>query len=347
MSSLVKFLARLFVLKIVISRLRHDKGSNGSRPPRVDDTSTRSRAPTRSSSSKGKKGTAAEGGQVPTQTKGGPGPESPLELPPGDWKATLKRTLEEIKEDRVTLAAAGMAFYFFLALFPALIALIGIYDLVQADASAMTKAIRENLPQGAGEFITDALKDAEKPSEGASLIAAITGIAIALWSASSGMVAMQSGLNIAYDVPADRKFIGKRGVALLLIVATLLLGAFPSPFFTFGDETIFTVLGIILSIFAIMILFSTFYYFGPNRKSPRWTWVSAGGVVGGLIWILASLGFSLYVREFGGNYGKTYGSAAGIVVLIFWLFITSISVLVGGELNAETERQAEQRKRQA
>lgn len=281
---------------------------------------------------------------MPSQTDGAPGPDSPLELPPRDWKATVTRTLNEIKEDRITLAAAGMAFYFFLALFPALIALIGIYDLAQADSSALIKSVQENLPRGAGEFIIDALRNAEKQSEGASLVAAVSGIAIALWSASSGMVAMQSGLNIAYDVSSDRKFIGKRAVALLLIAATLLLGAFPSPFFTFGDDTVFTVIGIVLSVAAIMILFSTFYYFGPNRESPRWRWVSAGGIVGGLIWILASLGFSFYVSEFGGNYGKTYGSAAGIVVLIFWLFITSISVLVGGELNAETERQAEKRR---
>ena len=344
MSSLVKLLAKVFVLKIVINRLRHDKKSSSPAGPRGHPASAGRAAARASSGKRSEPRGGAAGGEVPSQTKGGPGPESPLELPRRDWKATVKRTLKEIREDRVTLAAAGMAFYFFLALFPALIALIGIYDLAQADSSSMIRAVRENLPTGAGQFVTDALRDAEKPSEGASLIAAITGIAVALWSASSGMVALQSGLNIAYDVPSDRKFLGKRAVGLLLLAATLLLGAFPSPFFTFGDDTIFTVIGVILSIIAIMVLFSVFYYFGPNRESPRWTWVSTGGVVGGVIWILASLGFSLYVNQFGGNYGKTYGSAAGIVVLIFWLFITSISVLVGGELNAETERQAESRK---
>lgn len=284
------------------------------------------------------------GGQVPTQTKGGPGPESPLELERSDWKATGKRTLAEIKEDRIALAAAGMAYYFFLALFPALIALIGIYDLLEVETKGLTDSVRESLPKGAGVFIIESLKDAGKPTEAASLTAAITGIALAVWSASSGMVAMQSGLNIAYDVPTDRKFLGKRAVALALIFATALLGSFPSPIFILGDGTIFEVIGIVLSVVAVIVLFSVFYYLAPNRDSPRWTWVSAGGILGALLWIGASIGFGYYVDNYGGKYGETYGAAAGIVVLLFWLFITSISVLVGGELNAEIERQAERRK---
>lgn len=344
MSALVKLLARLFTVKVVWDRLRKDK-KNGSPSANTAPLGRPSAAPASGPPGASSETPSQEGGAIPSQTAGGAGPGSPLELESQDWKATAKRTVTEIKEDRVTLAAAGMAFYFFLALFPALIAVIGIYDLVSADSKALTDSIREALPTSAGSFVTDALAHAEKPSQGASVVAAITGIALALWSASSGMVAMQSGLNIAYDVPTDRKFIGKRAVALLLILVTILLGSFPSPLFTWGDDTIFTVMGYVLSVVAIMVLFSLYYYLGPKRESPRWTWVSAGGVVGGLIWIIASIGFGLYVDEFGANYGKTYGTAAGIVVLIFWLFITSISVLVGGELNAEIERQAERRKR--
>lgn len=342
MNGLIKFFARLFVLRIVLKRMRQDKTSGYTQPMTTRSSATkrgaarRSPAPARADSEDG-------GGRIPSQTKGGPGPESPLELEGSDWKATARRTLSEIKEDRVTLAAAGMAYYFFLALFPALIALIGIMDLVNMDSGPLIESIKDTLPKGAGSFVTDALADAERPSQDASLIAAITGIALALWAASSGMVAMQSGLNIAYDVPADRKFIGKRGVALLLIIVTGLLGTFPSPLFTWGDDTVFTVIGIILSAIAVVLLFSIFYYVAPNRESPRWTWVSAGGIVGAVLWIGASIGFGYYVDNFG-KYGETYGAAAGIVVLIFWLFITSISVLVGGELNSEIERQAEKRK---
>ncbi len=98
-------------------------------------------------------------------------------------------------------------------------------------------------------------------------------------------------------------------------------------------------LGWVLTVLAVVVLFSIFYYLGPNRESPRWTWVSAGGIVGALLWLVVSIGFFFYVNEFS-SYGKTYGTMAGVVVLILWLYLTSLTVLIGGELNAELERQA-------
>ncbi len=94
-----------------------------------------------------------------------------------------------------------------------------------------------------------------------------------------------------------------------------------------------------MTVVAVMVLFSLFYYLGPNRDSPRWAWVTTGGVVGALLWLSVSAGFAYYVKAFD-SYGKTYGSMTGVVVLILWLFLTSLAVLIGGELNAELERQA-------
>ena len=284
------------------------------------------------------------GSDIPTQKSGEPGPDSPLELEATDWKATLKRTLKEIKEDRITLAAAGMAYYFFLALIPALIAFIGIMALMDIDTSDMTRDIRNSLPGTSGQALAEPLQRAEQSSENASLIAAIIGIAVALWSASSGMGGLHGALNIAYDVPRERKFVSKRLVALVLLVATAALGGVPSPFFTFGDALIFQVIGWILTLVAVAALFSLYYYLGPNRDSPTWQWVSLGGVVGMVLWIIVSLGFNIYLQQLGNeSYSRTYGSLAGVVILLLYLFLTSLAVLIGGELNAEVERQGARR----
>jgi membrane protein len=175
----------------------------------------------------------------------------------------------------VTFAGAAMAYYFFLAIFPALIAVVGIMGLANIDARGLIQTLRDSLPGGAGEALTSAVANADKTSQGASLTAAIAGIAVALWSASSGMAALQTGLNVAYDVPQERRFIKKRAIALLLLVAMLLLGGVPSPIFSFGDSTFFTILGWVLTILAVMLFFSVFYYLGPNREKPTWHWVSA------------------------------------------------------------------------
>ena len=323
-------LARVLMVRAIVSS-RRSSGS-GSTHDRVDRSHRERPIPLE---------LASESRQASTGK-----PDSPLELGPADWKATATRTLAEIKSDRVTLAAAGMAYYFFLAIFPAVIAAIGIMGLVNVDEAGFIDAIQRNLPAGAGRVLTDAVQNADRPSEGAKILAVVAGIGAALWSASSGMVALQSGLNIAYDVDEDRKFVGKRLVAFVLLLATALLGGVPSPFFTFGDGIVFSVVGWVLTFAAVSVLFSLFYYVGPKREAPAWRWVSAGGVLGALLWVAAFLGFGYYAANFS-SYGKTYGPLAGVIVLIFLLYLSSLAVLIGGELNAELERQAEVRQRSA
>ena len=325
-------LTRLLALFLTVRAYRASRGTKSATRPVSRPTR---RTPAQPSSAEPSTPSLEE--PIPPQRAGDAGPDSPLELEAADWKVTLKRTLKEIKDDRIPFAAAAMAYYFFLAIFPAFIAVIGVMGLVEADTSGLIDSVNSAMPGKAGEVLTDALANAENPGEGAQLVAAVVGIALAVWSASSGFAALQTGLNVAYDVSSDRKFVAKRAVGLMLLAATLFLGGVPSPVFTFGDSAVFTVIGWILTIVAVMVLFSLYYYLGPNRPKPSWQWVSVGGVIGAVMWIAASLLFGLYAEGFS-NYGKTYGSLAGVIVLIFWLYLSSIAVLLGGELNAELER---------
>ena len=332
---MINLLAKLVAVKLVRDRMKATKGQS---PPVA---ASRPLGPARKPAPKG---SAYDESPVPTQRAGGPGPDTPLELAAPDWKETTKRTLKEIKSDRVTLIAAGMAYYLFLAIFPAVIAFTGILGLFEIDTKPIIDAVQQNLPGESGALLVQAIEGSQNTSDSTALGATLIGIALALWSASSGFVSLQKGLNVAYDVPEDRKFIGARAIALVLVVATGLLGGVPSPIFIFGDSTWLLVLGWILTAVAVTILFSVFYYLGPNRGKPTWQWVSAGGFLGAFIWISASVGFGIYAGD-AERYTKTYGSTGAVIALLFWLFLTSVSILIGGELNAELERQAEKRKR--
>ena len=304
--------------------------------------------PTDASSAQGRVD-AARGGEVPPQQDSGPGPDGPLDLPPPDWKTIVRRTVREIKDDRVPLIAAAMAYYLFLALFPAVIAVVGVLGLADVSSETIGRvadSMRTLLPGGAGDVLADAVVNAGRSSESASLVAALLGVAAAVWSASSGMVALQAGLNVAYDVTEERRFVKKRLVAFGLLVTVVLLGGVPSPFFAFGDGVVFDVLAWTLTLGALATMFAIFYFVGPNRETPSWRWVSPGGVVAVALWALASIGFSFYVSNVG-SYGRTYGSLAGVIVLVLLLYLSSFAILVGGELNAEVERQAELRARAA
>jgi len=274
----------------------------------------------------------------------------PQEIPPKGWKDIAKRTAKEVKQDQVPLLGAGVAFYALLSLFPAIIAGVSIYGLV-ADPETVRSQIdqlTQMLSPETSKIIGDQLKEVTSGAGGALGVATVIGILTALWSASSGMKAMVTGVNLAYDESEGRKFVKLRGLAVVLTlgamvlmgVALTLIVGFPALADSWPTALRWTagiarwVLLAALLIGALAVL----YRYAPDRDEPKWTWVSWGSGIATLLWILASIGFSIYANSFG-NYNKTYGALAGIIILMFWLYLTAVIVLVGAELNTEMELQ--------
>lgn len=261
-----------------------------------------------------------------------------------------RRVAREIKSDRLSLVAAGVAFYGFLSVFPALAAIISIWGLVADPAQVQQQigSLEGAVPGAALQMIEGAAtRIAAGSPTGLGLGVAIS-LALTLWSANKGMKGLVTAINIAYDED-DRGFFGQNAVSLGLtlgaIVVTILaialvvvlpaalgalgLGAVAEWAIRLGRWPLLAVL--IVAALAII------YRVGPNREISRWRWVSPGSIVAALLWIAASVLFSTYVENFG-SYDKTFGSVAAVAIMLIWFFISSFAALVGAEINSEAEK---------
>src|SRR5215204_271456 len=280
-------------------------------------------------------------------------PETPGELRAGGWSGALKRTIREFKEDNLTDWAAALTYYGVLAIFPALLVLVSVLGLVGTSA---TQPLIDNLgkvaPGPAQDIFTSAIKNLQG-SRGAAGFMFIVGLLVALWSASGYVAAFMRASNAIYDIgegrPVTKTLPTRVGLTLVLIVllalsalAVTLAGGLAKQVGGargVGDTaiTVWDIAKWPVLLLVVSFMFALLYWVAPNVKHPRFSWVSPGGALAVLGWVLASLAFALYVASFG-SYNKTYGALAGVVVFLVWLWISNIMILLGAELNAELER---------
>lgn len=278
--------------------------------------------------------------------------DKPTEIPAKGWFEIVKRGWAEATVDQVPLMGAGVAFFAFLALFPGIIALVTLYGLF-ADPGVIAEQVNSlnAMPAEVRELIVNQINTMDRSALGWG---AAVSIAIALFSASGGVNNLMTAINIAYDEEDNRNGIVKRLIALgltlgaivFIVVMLGLVGVLP-PLINaaFGDNPLISVLlevaRWVLLVVLVAAALAVLYRVAPDRDAPKLRWVSVGAAVATLLWLVASVGFSVYVSTFG-NYAKTYGVFAGIVVLLMWLWITSYAILLGAEINSEAEQQTAQ-----
>jgi len=277
----------------------------------------------------------------------------PTDLGGRGWWAALKRTVKEFQADNLTDWAAALTYYGVLAIFPALIVLVSILGLIGESA---TQPLIDNLgtvaPGPAKEIFTNAIENLEG-SQGAAGVLFVIGLLGALWSASGYVAAFMRASNSIYDMPEGRPIwktlpvrVGLTLVLLILLalstIAVVLTGGLAEKV---GDliglgSTAVTVWNIAkwpVLLLVVSFMFALLYWAAPNVKQPGFRWVSPGGIVAVVGWLIASAAFAFYVGNFG-SYNKTYGALGGVVVFLVWLWISNIVILLGAEFNAELER---------
>ncbi len=276
----------------------------------------------------------------------------PLEIPARGWWQILKRVAAQVSTDRVMAEAAGVTFYTLLAIFPAIAALISLFGLV-ADPSTISddlSALSGVVPQGGMQIIGDQVHALTSTPNKALGLGAIVGLLISIWSANAAMKALFDALNAVYEEKEQRSFVRLTltslaftlGALAFVILAMIAVVALPAALKFVGLASTTKILlklarwPVLLT--AIAVFLALVYRFGPSRARARWRWVSWGSAFAALVWVLASAGFSFYVENFG-SYNKTYGSLGAAVGFMTWIWISTIIVLIGGELNAEMEHQ--------
>lgn len=276
----------------------------------------------------------------------------PLQIPWAGWKDIGKRTWQEIGADNLGLVSAGVAFYWMLALFPAMAALISLYGLFAdpADVQQQMDAVAFLMPVEVAQVIKDQLIAIVQAAPSGLSLGVLVSLAITIYSATKGTTAIIQALNIAYeeeDRPSFvRNFLLALGLTLVgifvFLVALGLIVLLPfvlrAVFLDVEVEWLMLIARWVLLAALIFVLLMGVYRVAPNRRPPKLKWLVPGAALATLLWIAGSLIFAWYVQAFG-SYNKTYGSIGAVIVTLLWLYVSAYIVLLGAELNSEIEHQ--------
>jgi membrane protein len=280
-------------------------------------------------------------------------PKKPTDLPKKAYRDVLRRVRQQIKHDNLTDRAAALTYYGVLALFPALLVLVAGVGLL---GHSTTQTILDNLgqvaPGGVKTFLAQVIKQAQ--SRGTAGVAGIIGVLVAFWSASGYIAAFMRSANAIYNIdegrPIWKKIPVRLGVTVaigVLIAASALMVVVTGRIaeqvgralgIGHGGVVVWDILKWPVLLVLVSLMISLLYWACPNVKQPGFRWITPGGVLAVLIWIVASGAFAVYVA-FSGSYNKTYGSLATVIIFLVWLWITNLAILIGAEFNAETEHQ--------
>jgi membrane protein len=263
--------------------------------------------------------------------------------------------IKKIDEDELSNRSAALSYYFILALFPMFLFIVSLIGLIAGRASQMRESIMSAVghlaPGSASGLVQQVVHQTLTNSGGVKLAAGILG---ALWAASGGMGAVVTSLNVIYKTKETRPLWKQKltvvgltlALALLILVASALVlygGSIGNLIATqIGMGKVFSIVWPIvqwpLTFFAMFLSFSIIYYYGPNLEQRKWYWVTPGSAVGVVLWLVASVGFRIYLHFFN-TYSAMYGSLGAVIILMLWLYITGFAVLVGGEVNWVIENQ--------
>jgi membrane protein len=280
-------------------------------------------------------------------------PDSIGEIEKPSWKYVLKKTLAEFKDDECQDQAAGLTYYTVLSVFPALIAVFSLLGVVGQgkEAANAVLGIVEQVAPDAAEGLKSPIE--ELAGSGAAGFGLVIGVLVAIWSASSYVGAFARAMNRVWEIDEGRPFwklkpaqLGVTLLAIALVVVALILLIVSGPIAKAVGEAIgIGEVGLMIwqiakwPVLAFIVVFfvAVLYYFTPNAKQPKFRWVSTGAVIAIVVLVLASLGFGIYVANFS-NYDRTYGSLAGVIIFLLWLWIANLALLFGAEFDAELER---------